>query len=221
MGKANNTRDGNVSYATNGDPMSKKADLRVIRTRRSLWEALVKLVSARRIEEITVGDITRNAMVNRATFYRHYEDKEDLLERGTAEILTDLAARIQSATVEGAGGDFDAARHGLQMVLDHVSEHAEFYRIMLGSASGWRVRAGISDVVGSFLLRKIGSAGVADRRSVVPDEVTTRVVASMILGLVTWWIEEGRPVPRDELIEYYLKLTVLGPYRCLGFDAAS
>jgi hypothetical protein len=43
----------------------------------------------------------------------------------------------------------------------------------------------------------------------------------MIVGLTTWWIEEGRPVSRDELIEYYLKLTVLGPYRCLGFDARS
>jgi AcrR family transcriptional regulator len=160
-------------------------------------------------------------MVNRATFYRHYEDKSDLLERGTAEILSDLAERIRPTPSEEDRKDFDSARHGLGVVLDHVADHAQFYRIMLASESGWRVRTGIRAVVNEFLLQKIGSAHFAERRRLVPDLVTTRVVTSMIVGLVTWWIEERQPVSKDELIEYYLKLTVLGPYRCLGFDPGS
>lgn len=221
MGTANNTYDGDVSYATDRRELSKKTDLRVIRTRRSLWEALVKLVEKRSLDEITVGEITRNAMVNRATFYRHYEDKSDLLERGTAEILTDLAARIRPAAAGVDTRDFDSARYGLKIVLDHIADHAEFYRIMLISDSGWGVRAGIQDVISSFLMQKILSAHVVDRPSLVPDNVTTRVVTAMIVGLVTWWIEQRQPVSKEDLIEYYIKLTVLGPYRCLGFDAES
>jgi GAF domain-containing protein len=54
-------------------------DPRVRRTHKLLQEALLELAAERGFDAVTVGDIARRASVNRATFYRHYQDKNGQL----------------------------------------------------------------------------------------------------------------------------------------------
>ena len=61
-------------------------DLRVRRTRKLLTQALIEGTMEKGFAALTVRDITRRAMVNRSTFYRHYLDKYDLLEQHLNEI---------------------------------------------------------------------------------------------------------------------------------------
>ncbi len=60
--------------------MSNKLDPRIIRTRRLIEDAFFDLYQTKRIKDITVRDIATAAGVNRATFYRHYQDKFDLYD---------------------------------------------------------------------------------------------------------------------------------------------
>src|ERR1051325_12033366 len=55
-------------------------DPRIRRTRQLLQQALEKLLETKELEQISVQDITEQAMVNRATFYDHFTDKLALLE---------------------------------------------------------------------------------------------------------------------------------------------
>lgn len=48
------------------------------RTRKLLQKALLEAASEKDFAHVMVSDITEKAMVNRATFYRHYKDKYDL-----------------------------------------------------------------------------------------------------------------------------------------------
>src|SRR5260370_10717090 len=54
-------------------------DLRVRRTHANLREALIDLIEEKGFDAVTVGDIAERAMVNRTTFYRHYQDKYALV----------------------------------------------------------------------------------------------------------------------------------------------
>lgn len=55
-------------------------DPRAKRTRVLLQKALGELLTERSLASVTIADITRRATVNRATFYAHFRDKDDLLE---------------------------------------------------------------------------------------------------------------------------------------------
>lgn len=55
-------------------------DPRVKRTRQLIVDAFYKLMSEQGFGEITIGDITRQAGINRATFYAHFLDKDALLD---------------------------------------------------------------------------------------------------------------------------------------------
>ena len=198
--------------------MSKKTDLRVLRTRKLLWESLVDLVEKRDFDSITISEITSHAMVNRATFYSHYEDKTDLLERGTAEVIKDLVEKFRPMQAATDPNDFESVKQGLHLTLDHISEHSEFYRIMLNSAAGSSLRKGIQDVIDAFIMRKVEALGRPEREKLIPDVLLARTVSSVIVGLLSWWIDEAKPVSKDELVDYYLRVMVLGPYRCLGLE---
>jgi len=55
-------------------------DRRVRKTKRSLRDCLVRLMKEKKIQDITVREISEMADINRGTFYLHYKDIYDLLE---------------------------------------------------------------------------------------------------------------------------------------------
>ena len=65
-----------------------KKDIRVIRTRKAIMEAFIDLSRKKEFKDITIKDITEAAMINRATFYYHFVDIYDLLEKALIEVLS-------------------------------------------------------------------------------------------------------------------------------------
>jgi len=57
-----------------------KQDMRIIKTRKSIINAMSKLLEHQNFRQIAVIDLCEEAMVSRATFYSHYKDKYDLLQ---------------------------------------------------------------------------------------------------------------------------------------------
>jgi AcrR family transcriptional regulator len=57
----------------------KKEDLRIVKTRAALVNAMLALLEHRTFGKITVFDLCNEALVSRAAFYTHFTDKYDLL----------------------------------------------------------------------------------------------------------------------------------------------
>ncbi|MCT4456210.1 TetR/AcrR family transcriptional regulator [Lactiplantibacillus paraplantarum] len=60
------------------------------RTNQRLQSSLLKLMTTKPFEKITVADIVNDIHINRSTFYRHVDDKYELLDAIEQQILTDL-----------------------------------------------------------------------------------------------------------------------------------
>src|SRR5262245_25010539 len=125
-----------VAYATEEARMAQNEqpteDLRVRRTRKALVQALIELTLEKGFSAITVQDLADRAMVNRATFYRHYLDKYDLLDQYMNEVYELTASQEKLASGQTSGTDSDNPPVGLVSMLEHVQRHADFYRMMLG-----------------------------------------------------------------------------------------
>lgn len=61
--------------STNGEPL----DLRKERTLKLLDDAFTGLIEEKPFEEISVAELCNRAMIRRATFYRHFSNKEEYL----------------------------------------------------------------------------------------------------------------------------------------------
>ncbi|GGC78599.1 TetR family transcriptional regulator [Thalassobacillus devorans] len=67
--------------------MAEKTDPRILRTRKLIMDAFMTLSEKKKFKDITIKDITQEATVNRATFYYHFTDKYDLLDKVLKEDL--------------------------------------------------------------------------------------------------------------------------------------
>ena len=68
----------------------KKEDLRVIKTYKSLVNAMSKLLGVRNFAQITVNDLCEEAQISRTTFYLHFNDKYDLIKHWLANIKSNI-----------------------------------------------------------------------------------------------------------------------------------
>jgi len=59
--------------------MSEKEDLRIRKTRASLYKGILKLMQEKQIEQIKITDICKESMINRSTFYDHFHTIQELL----------------------------------------------------------------------------------------------------------------------------------------------
>lgn len=76
--------------------MKEKEDLRIRKTRATLYKSLSQLLKAKSFEKISITDICKQAKINRSTFYQHYQDKNSLLQDVIKDTLQDLEKQLSS-----------------------------------------------------------------------------------------------------------------------------
>ncbi len=58
----------------------KKEDLRALRSKECIYEALVRLLSRKKYTQITITELIETAGVGRSTFYRNYDTLDDIID---------------------------------------------------------------------------------------------------------------------------------------------
>ena len=74
--------------------MDKKEDLRVRKTKTNLYKALIELMEEKSFEDIKVIDICRVSLINRSTFYDHFNDKYELLNSFMNDLKNELIIHL-------------------------------------------------------------------------------------------------------------------------------
>lgn len=70
-------------------------DLCVVKTKKNIEMSLIKLLKMKAFSAITVQDILDEALINRATFYKHYQDKYQLVEMMNEQIYLAVKKSVE------------------------------------------------------------------------------------------------------------------------------
>ncbi len=181
-------------------------DLRVRRTHKLLWEALMAELSERPFEEITVKDICERAMVHRTTFYKHYEDKYALLEQGMRQMVAALVAEGEHLP-PGAFSVDEPPPYFIRL-FEHAAQHQQFYKLMLGGAGSGRFQNLVKKNIAEVVSTKMRQLPPANQHSVVPQTMAVAMHAQFMAGaalsLLAWWLENGMPLTPRQMAQYLL-----------------
>ena len=175
-------------------------DRRVRRTKQRLDDALESLIIEKGYDKITVQDLIDRADVGRSTFYAHYETKDDLLISWT-QLADDMELHMAHEQL-----DAGSAMPSLTL-FRHLGEHHHLYKAMLGGR-GIDI---VTEMIHSTLLGHATS--VLERRpdandqTTIPIEVRAGFLASSLLALLTWWLDNDMPYPAERMDEIYQDLT--------------
>src|SRR6266851_4593579 len=180
-----------------------QADLRVRRTHKLLWEALMAELSERAFEEITVTDICERAMVHRTTFYKHYADKYALLEQGMRQMYEALLA--EGHMPPDAFSMDDPPPYFIRL-FEHVAHHQQFYKLMLCGEGIGRFQKLVKGYIAEVASAKVREWTPANQHLAVPPAMQVQFFAGAFLSLLAWWLENDMPISPQQMAQYLLSV---------------
>lgn len=173
-----------------------REDRRSVRTRRALRDALAAEIRAcGGLDRVAVTAIAERADVTRRTFYSHYRDIPDLVERSEEELLADLRVYISRIAEVRLADLYDGLSRlepcpGSQELLEFVHENGDYLGAMLGPGGD----PGLAEKIKVIARETVTDRALdgLDARAMGPffDYYLTYVVSAEV-GVIQRWLEGG------------------------------
>ena len=107
-----------------------RVDKRVRRTKKLLLDALTKLMKEKKVNKITVKELTDLADVNRSTFYLYYKDIFDMVDNVESEIIENFKAVFKEFSTKDA--TYENILSFITYVFEFVRVNSDMCEILLG-----------------------------------------------------------------------------------------
>lgn len=175
--------------------LNKPEDRRIRRTRKLLRQGLAELMNEKDFKDITVKEITDRVDLNRGTFYLHYRDTYDLLEKVENELIETFESLIENyhPTEENS-----SAFVIIDQVYDYITENLDICKILFFNDSSTHYENKLLSIISSkgFEINSRLFTG----KDLKLAEYTSYFMACGMLGLVKKWLSEDMPIPKDNMV---------------------
>lgn len=114
---------------------NEKVDLRVIKTKNLIKNTFFEMVQTYGYQKVTIKELCDNAMINRNTFYLHYQDKDSLVKELISEVFVKYEAKLKPLGDQFLfsilKNDKEKFQENITSFLYILNEDIELYRIIL------------------------------------------------------------------------------------------
>ena len=178
-----------------------KTDLRVIRTRKAIREAFCSMIMEMDYPDITIKELTQRAMINRNTFYLHYESMDALLRELQEEIAGEFIEKQVSYT------KMADIRRMIRVFFEYMATQSPLQDRLLCSGSYRFFYDRVNQqVMGHRKLMNRGAFGL--------DEASENIIftyyGSITAVLYRQWVADGKKLSLEEVIQLATKLICKG-----------
>ncbi|MGN1400470.1 MAG: TetR/AcrR family transcriptional regulator [Bacillus sp. (in: firmicutes)] len=196
-------------------------DLRVLRTKEAIQNALIELIEEKGFESITVKDITNQAKINRGTFYAHYQDKFDLMSKCQESILNDMqdiiTENLPKTIVEIGSSDTSLKPISSAIaIFDYLNKNSRLMKAMLSLSGDLSFQTKMKDFMWKALFEENPNVLINEKDLLVPGEYLSSYIASAHLGVIQKWLNNGMKENPQEMAEILSTITIKGPFGAAG-----
>ena len=175
-------------------------DRRQRKTREAIFRAFINLLGKKEFSQITVGEIIDRADVGRATFYAHFETKDELLR----SMCTDIFHHVFTEELpQEADHDYSAGSKSLELKLGHVLYHLRENRLnlkgLLASESGELFLSFLKDYLRELFVRYLH-----EFHSDVPEDYLLHHLTGSFAETVKWWVAQDMAPAPETVANYYI-----------------
>ncbi|WP_168121816.1 TetR-like C-terminal domain-containing protein [Paenibacillus sp. HB172176] len=175
---------------TNRD-QSNQSDPRVLRTRQLIRDAFIDLLEETELEKLTVNRIAERATINRVTFYLHYKDIPDMLDRIADDIINQMYDALRSAPKEPTAV--------LVRLLEHVQENTKLFKLLLVTKRVPVFTERFMSVTGGLIAGKIENYFKRTDNHDIQAEIGSWYLSSAIIGTIITWLRHDTPYSPEYL----------------------
>ena len=177
----------------------KSNDLRVIKTKNALYNTLIELMKDHAFEEIKVSDICTKALINRSTFYAHYNDKYELLKDMIDNLKDSLTAELKKN--QNIGDTKDYYLEMIKIFLDHIeSKRNTYISIMINNRNSIMVDI-IYDVLDHDVNMRLKELEKKDTQK-VPANILAKFYIGAVFNVALEFLKKDSPYTKEDILNY-------------------
>lgn len=186
--------------------MTKRTDLRVLKTRENIKTAFINLLLINDFKDITIQNIIDEALIGRSTFYDYYYDKYDLLEHLVNEVLNDFNSFIKDRFNLKSHDDFV---YFFSSIMEYYSKQRNTFLALLKTHTE---SVDLYDSLSKIL--KDGLSFYWDNINIntklnIPKEYFCRIYASTAMASIQWCLENDENYTPEYFMEAFNTLKIL------------
>jgi AcrR family transcriptional regulator len=189
----------------------------VRRARERLLEAMLLVSGERGYEQISVQDVIERAQASRATFYKHFNDKEDCFTQAYSDAAGWLYQRLIGVAKRQPGWR-EGLRAGMAELLEFCANQPALARALFVEP---HAAGGAALAEHDLLMERLSRAIDGARREIpsrqAPPPVTATFMVGAIETLVRAKLMSGEPETAPEMLPGLLHFVVM---QFFGEDAA-
>lgn len=171
-------------------------DARVVQTRKALRSALLDLLKQNAFEKISIREIVSSAGVGYNTYFRHYPDKDSILEDIAAEEINQLVSLAVPVL------DAKDTLASCLTLCNYVEENRALWKTLLTGGAAGALREEFVRIS-----RKVAESRPRGKEW-LPLDIAVILVTSGIFELLAWWLNEPDPLSADSVALICQKIVV-------------
>lgn len=161
----------------------KKANLKVINTKRKLSRSLISLLTSKSITEIDVSELCEKAGINRTTFYKHYASLYHLLD----ELIVQFFKRIETLFLSLSSGENTTSK--VAYLLKYLKQNREFVTIIMNNNSFSSISERLIQL--NFICNLINSNIQYRKNAYVSEDYYVDFIISGWIAAIRRWVNEN------------------------------
>lgn len=191
-------------------------DKRAVQTERKIEAALITLINQKGFSDISVTDITRTAKISRGTFYIHYLDKVDLLNRLEDNLLqklqTILEEVIPKAIEQQKDGTWDLPYKAVISTLNQFLTDRDLIIALLSNRGDPAFLSRMKELFSEEIHRDVHSyQGTITYDANIPPDYVEEIILNALMGIVLHWLSKDDPESPDEVARIIMRYRETAP----------
>ncbi len=167
----------------------RRKELNEVRIREYIAQALLILMKDKPYSAISIGEIAQKAGVNRSSYYRHFETREDIIRFYLSSLMDEAMEQYKKEKDQ-------AFSHYLQCIFTVMYAHKEELLLLHKNGLSNFLHEGLERYFGTF----------APKRAAAKDQYLFAYRSGGIYSSLILWIDRGMKETPQELTEIALSL---------------
>ncbi|NOU90579.1 TetR family transcriptional regulator [Paenibacillus sp. LMG 31460] len=184
-----------------------RTDPRILRTRQLIRDAFVELIQEIDIEKISVNRIAERATINRVTFYLHYRDIPDLLEKMADDMVEDIKQIFNNSPATQICPEEKGWPIMLNL-LEYIAEHAKFYKVVLATKRTPIFTDRLLKLLTGLITERVEKFGSDPFFTVagIQKDIAIWYASSALIGTIISWLRNDMPYTPHFLTKQFFLL---------------
>ncbi|MBP3962500.1 TetR/AcrR family transcriptional regulator C-terminal domain-containing protein [Paenibacillus sp. DLE-14] len=169
-----------------------RTDPRVLRTRQLIRDAFIDLLQEYDLEKITVNRIAARSTISRVTFYLHYRDIPDLMDKMADDMINEIHTILREVP-EKPQVEVDWTI--LLRILEHIAENSKFYTVLLASKRVSVFTDRLMKLMVEIISKRAESRIASSTAPAVnvPNDIAIWYGSSAFIGTIVCWLRNDMP----------------------------